>query len=850
MEDVAFYGDSKLPTACVSFVERHLNAAPWKSGPNSSALIVVLSDIFKEIRNAEAQKDDQDKDAVWCAPDSFERKTVKYWVEEDQLTNLLLAAVSEAPLLVYGHSGRLTDKADRILTRSEGDKIWGSMASRISSVYFDSPDMCMYKERIGRPEGAQLLRARWYGSKPIREEPIFLELKTHHEKWINTKSVKERVSIQEGDMVEFLSDDKWTREDAQGIVLAASPTLCGDAMNKATDLLLTMKALVLKHNLRPCVRSSYLRAAFQSPTSNSLRLTIDRNVSLIDEASAATEGSWCLPDDAAIDSSMVARVPYAVFEVKLADSDVPRFIRELEVSNTIIEAVKFSKFLTGAAAFNAKKIDVLPYWVANSSFKPLFQQESAVPDISERPRRRTSAVDESPASIAATAKSSSALTLKRLSTVFGSMSSRPDRGPAIAPYKSARVEPKSYFANERTFIQWISAGLLLVTISVLLLDFSEDDDNYILTTGIVLCFGALFVVVYATFVYFRRIQLLSSGKPYGYVDKFGPIILACAVFTGVVVLLVFLLNQAAGEPTFATVTTLRAESGYCYQYPMKGASTLEYQPSDVLVDNERDLLLIPSLQSIIGLSKTDPNSPVRHLVDIPDADLEALCYAGDRIFAISEDLSLSELIELEWDSDKLRVINRWVLPTAPAAEGITSIPDLGGGDGPVSLYVGANVDATGESMGRIIVYDIPAKNSTITENENPVVLRSRGKLNSKTFNQGLKKSKISALQYFEGLLYVLHDNEVIVRAWDLEKGQLVAETKLPRVASGFEKEWEGFALERRTNTSGNLGGSLKGSKSSLIMHLALDSPAQVWAFAVEEGETRGSLALPDCAAAS
>ena len=49
-------------------------------------------------------------------------------------------------------------------------------------------------------------------------------------------------------------------------------------------------------------------------------------------------------------------------------------------------------------------------------------------------------------------------------------------------------------------------------------------------------------------------------------------------------------------------------------------------------------------------------------------------------------------------------------------------------------------------------------------------------------------------------------------------------------------------------------GSLRGSKeassssgSQLILHLALDTPAQVWSLAVEEGDTRGSLVLPSCA---
>ena len=116
--------------------------------------------------------------------------------------------------------------------------------------------------------------------------------------------------------------------------------------------------------------------------------------------------------------------------------------------------------------------------------------------------------------------------------------------------------------------------------------------------------------------------------------------------------------------------------------------------------------------------------------------------------------------------------------------------------------------------------------------------------------------------YFEGIAYVLHDNEMMMRAWDLDEGDLLAEIPLPRVEGGFSKEWEGVALERREVTeeqsqSGSLlfdrKGNLRGSEqeqpteSQLILHLALDTPAQVWSMVVKEGESRGDLILPPCA---
>ena len=98
---------------------------------------------------------------------------------------VLLKSVSELPLLVYGRSGLLQEPKN-----PSKEELWQSLASPISSVYFDSANMDLYKERIKRSEGAQLFRVRWYGQKPKGNDQIFLELKTHHECWIDNKSGK------------------------------------------------------------------------------------------------------------------------------------------------------------------------------------------------------------------------------------------------------------------------------------------------------------------------------------------------------------------------------------------------------------------------------------------------------------------------------------------------------------------------------------------------------------------------------------------------------------------------------------------------------------------------------------
>lgn len=368
--DLAAAAETQLGMKCMDRLQRRLDATPWKHCP-TSRLVTCISDIYAVLHSSENKtRDDQEK---WVAPESFKRSTTKFWVAPDKLPELLLMVSTLVPLLVYGRSGRLTTKKDRLsISRLESDGSWDNLATPISSVYFESQDMVLYKDRVVRSEGSKLLRARWYGPKPVGDELIFLELKTHHDKWVNAKSIKERVKIQEKYMGDFLSFKKWDMEDVLMIVVAADPTMNSDRLDRNARLLFSMKQMVMDLNLRPCIRSTYFRAAFQCPGSDALRLTVDRDVTLIDETQCRGHSSWCFPDGAVIPSDMVKRVPFPIFEVKLSGSDTPEVIASLARDGIVTESHKFSKYLTGAAAFHTQRVSMLPYWADHVQFAPLF----------------------------------------------------------------------------------------------------------------------------------------------------------------------------------------------------------------------------------------------------------------------------------------------------------------------------------------------------------------------------------------------------------------------------------------------------------------------------------------------
>jgi hypothetical protein len=351
-------------------------------------------------------------------------------------------------------------------------------------------------------------------------------------------------------------------------------------------------------------------------------------------------------------------------------------------------------------------------------------------------------------------------------------------------------------------------------------------------------------MLYSVFVYFRRLQLLASGKPYGYVDRVGPLLLGAAVLFGVIVLFLHFIGTTGAESSVA----MTASNHECFQHNLN-MSALEFQPSDIIVDRERDLLLIPSVSKITAIDRASPDG-AKVVARLPGADLEAITFAGERVFVVAEDEGSSQLMELEWKSvNRLEIAQQWTILSS-MVEGIAFVPNGNGNGG--RLFVASDnfnsINDLPENRGQIHVYDLPNSSSSS-------LLSPSERLNANVMNDGLEDSKIGSLQYFDGLLFVLHDNAGLVRVWDVSTGSLEGEWKLPHVQLSKKrtKQWEGMFLERVTDGKGKStlrgtgGGSMSGA-SSLLLHLALDSPAQVWTLAVsQDAEQRGIIHLPSCA---
>ncbi|KAG2351969.1 SPX-domain-containing protein [Suillus spraguei] len=89
-----------------------------------------------------------------------------------------------------------------------------------------------------------------------------------------------------------------------------------------------------------------------------------------------------------------------------------------------------------------------------------------------------------------------------------------------------RIEPKVYFANERTFLKWLSFAVLIGSIATTLLNFVPADDPRGLMSAALFTLAALLAIAYSAIIFvYRALRLRERSAEGLYYDKYGPTIL-------------------------------------------------------------------------------------------------------------------------------------------------------------------------------------------------------------------------------------------------------------------------------------------------------------------------------------
>jgi uncharacterized membrane protein YidH (DUF202 family) len=97
----------------------------------------------------------------------------------------------------------------------------------------------------------------------------------------------------------------------------------------------------------------------------------------------------------------------------------------------------------------------------------------------------------------------------------------------ITPIK---VEPKVFFANERTYFSWMKFGTMLATFSLALFN-SGDSVGKI--CGVLYTLVALSTLIYGVGLYYRRRELIRARLPGPYDEMIGPTVICFALLGAV-----------------------------------------------------------------------------------------------------------------------------------------------------------------------------------------------------------------------------------------------------------------------------------------------------------------------------
>jgi SPX domain protein involved in polyphosphate accumulation/uncharacterized membrane protein YidH (DUF202 family) len=531
--------DKNIPSApCRQFYVSHLHNQPWVQG-NYSDLMLMLSNLYSQIRG------DELAEASGGAAQAFNRSTTKYWIKTDNVTAVKNIIIENMPVFVFNPENYTGD------------------SQLVNSVYFDNESLELYHGRLDKKPGALAIRIRWYGpNDPRGKSTCFVERKTHRESWKGEKSVKERFTLAEELIVPYLEGEYTVDAYAEG--LRAKGKSEAD-ITKASILFVEIQRSIEAKQLKPFVRTQYMRSAFQMGHDRTVSFTLDTNLIMLKEnpeghPSCELSGRWYRDPKLPIHRTEITKFPHAVLEIKLALPEgeaPPEWVQNMMNSGLITEVYKMSKFIHGTAVLFPELVQAVPYWIDDESIRdsivasgPDYAAEISTSALDadaaarhkNKPRRRLDVganhpllgLEPSLALMQGTAVGSNA----HMDAPWWNPFHRQE-GARI--HIAQRLEPKTFLASERTFMSWMHMAITLSSIATALLAFAstakrnKSDPMHSLSTHLVEFIAltllplGIFIVAYATVVFLWRNSQIALKQANYIDDRRGPLLLAALV---------------------------------------------------------------------------------------------------------------------------------------------------------------------------------------------------------------------------------------------------------------------------------------------------------------------------------
>ena len=147
-----------------------------------------------------------------------------------------------------------------------------------------------------------------------------------------------------------------------------------------------LKKLVDSKQLKPVLRSQYLRTYFQIPFDKTVQIKMDTNITMMKEnpddgPACMTLGRWFRDPSLPLHRTDVTRFPHAVLDLKLSltrNQETPAWVQELVSSGDLEEMNNFSKQLHGITTLFPDLVQAVPYWVDRDSVRASMMMSAPV----------------------------------------------------------------------------------------------------------------------------------------------------------------------------------------------------------------------------------------------------------------------------------------------------------------------------------------------------------------------------------------------------------------------------------------------------------------------------------------
>lgn len=190
----------------------------------------------------------------------------------------------------------------------------------IISLYYDSPDLRFYWDKIDGLAMRNKVRVRQYGGRSSQEE-VFVEIK--RKLYFSVKKLRVRSTLAEA--YNMLESPFGRQQEA----------LAGQEM-KLSNVQSSIIFLRDLHSLRPQVIISYDRQPYVGIYENRMRITFDLNIRCRSENLRIEDGPW---------GDYILSPEFVLMEIKL-DGKMPEWMPSL-IAEHNLEPIRFSKYCLG-----------------------------------------------------------------------------------------------------------------------------------------------------------------------------------------------------------------------------------------------------------------------------------------------------------------------------------------------------------------------------------------------------------------------------------------------------------------------------------------------------------------------